>query len=217
MQKIKTTRWPARNPNGDRLFTKFMFSAGQTFQIATGAQFVSMNVSFGGMQSIGLNFGATPGATQAGTAFRRYRIRGVKITLTAWPSTATPLVLYTNAGASVAHMLATPTISALPEQRWSRFRVCNLPSAGAKPTTLSSYYSVEKVWGVDEGTRVDHDFVGSTFNGSPSLWVDPAKSPVFQYGVFTMAGTPVLANTDVVLKASVLVYIELFSKTFAET
>jgi hypothetical protein len=213
MQRIKTTRWPTRNPYGDRLFYKPRFVYGTTFTIASGTSFVNTNLNFNSMAAIAALAGDAPSLTELGLAYQKYRIRGLKIKMTFWPdSTAPPLVGYTNAAGLSAQLIASPSISTLPEARWSKYKVMSNPGAGAKPTVLISYYSVNKVYGPDEVVGNDIGFIAATAS-SPAAWVAPLVTVPCQFGAFTMSGLNATADINVVVKMEITPYLQMFNKT----
>lgn len=240
MQKIKKVRWPARNIGGDRAYCKLRYVIGSDFTIAPTESYESVNVVY----NIGADstnpvvsgtihdiFGDTPNLSTMGALYTNYRIRGIKLKLTYWQQSGSPVVLYTNAvtsqtGASTAPSpnFVVPNISVLPEQRWARYRVCGATAAGAKPTTLKAYYSVNKVYGPDAVVKNDADFIGKMSPAYP-YWGTletlpgpdrpfPLRTTWLQYGIFTLNGQP-LANDDSVLgvlKVEATVYCEFFGK-----
>lgn len=238
MQRIKSVRWPARNIGGDRAYCKLRYVVGGDFGIASGAFSHSQNLRMNtgayesplgpAEQTIHFVLGNTPNLSTMGALYLNYRVRGIKLKLTYWQQSGTPVVLYTNAQSDSNEFYATtpspdfvtPSISVLPEQRWARYRVCGATAAGARPTVLSAYYSVNKVFGPDAVVKNDRDFVGEMSVATP-YWSDnqttggvPVRSPWLQYGIFTLNGTalPALETVEGVLKVEATVYCEFFGK-----
>lgn len=215
MQRIKTTKWPSRNPYGDRLFYKPRFVFGTTLTIPTGAPYIQTLFSFNDMAAIGGLAGSAPGLSDLATAFTRYRVRGCKIKFTYWPDplqNGVPVVGYFNAAQSVGQILVTPNVSLLPEQRWAKYRVLNQPGTGAKPTSLSVYYSANKVYGPDAVVKNDVSFTGGVGTGLPTTWSSPATAVPCAFGLCTMSGLNPTAAVSVVCKVEITPYLELFSK-----
>lgn len=217
MQRIKTYRYPRRNIFGDRSLIKPFIVTGQTVTIPTTASFVSSNLQYNNWPAIASAFGQSPGLTAIGQRFDRYRIRGIKLKITAWPdqnALNTPVVLFTNAAQDTTQLEGAPTVSRLPELRWSKYRVCSNAGTGGKPTVLTSYYSVNKVWGPDSTVKNDLDFTGETnFSSLISSWTTPAAGPFLQYGLFTMGGTNPTTAINVTLKIEATVYCTFWGRS----
>jgi len=243
MQRIKTVRYRARNIGGDRAYCKLRYVVGNPFGLAnttSNSQNLAINLgaapdndgsSLLQTNSISGVFGSTPNLSTMGALYLKYRIRGIKLRLTYWQTgTAVPLMLYTNAQSSNQVLglssvapgpdFVAPTISNVGEQRWSRYRVCNgLTAAGGKPTTLTSYYSVNKVFGPDAVVKNDEDFTGEMQATNP-YWSNsipagtnvntPIRTPWAQFGLASLSGLPVTATG--VLKVEATVYVEFFGK-----
>lgn len=244
MQRIKKVKWPVKNIGGDRAYCKLRYVIGQDFGIAQGNAFNSQNLKYNtgvwpssvvpANTSIASVFGQTPNLSTMGALYTRYRIRGIKLKLTYWQQSGPPIVLYTNAQSDQASLhppfntsaptaplpnFITPNISILPEQRWARYRVCSQTQNGGKPTVLKSYYSVNKVFGPDQVTKNDADFVGGMKPTTP-YWDDindfntatPKLGPWCQFGIFTMNGTNAATAVTGVMKVEATVYTEFFGK-----
>lgn len=236
MQRIRKVRWAARNIGGDRCFAKLRYVTGENFTIATGtsAQFYNQAINIGSWPSTTSDatslyaiMGNTPNLSTLASLYQRYRIRGIKLRLTFWQQGGVPCCLYTNATGTTSQLgsgpsppFVTPTITVLPEQRWAKYRVCQATVAGGKATSLSVYYSVNKVFGPDNTVRNDIGFTGETQQTSPywSEQGDPNSHPVnfpwMQYGIFTLSGQNVAAGNASfgVLKIEQTVYTEFFGK-----
>lgn len=242
MQRIKTVRYQARNIGGDRCFTKLRYVIGKRFvPDAISEYHVEMFPFNVGAQATGVTnvhsihslFGSTPNLSTLAQFYTRYRIRGIKLTLTAYyvPTPASPpICIFTTAQTSSGHTsaedpsppFATPDIVTTPEQRWTRYKVVANTGNGARPTTLSSYYSVNKVYGPDAVVKNDADFIG-TLNTAAPYWSDttntssttfrPARGPWLMYGIFSMdSAGQIPSDTNLTLKVEATVYAEMFSK-----
>lgn len=246
MQRIKTVRYRARNIGGDRAYCKLRYVVGNQFGLSSAvsnSQNLAMNLGAAPdgtgsslLQTCSINgiFGNTPNLSTMAQLYMKYRIRGIKLKLTYWQTAAAgagaPLLLYTNAQSSnevlglstvsPAPAFVTPTITNIGEQRWSRSRVCNgIATAGGKPTSLTSYYSVNKVFGPDAVVRNDEDFTGEMQVATP-YWSNsvpsgtnqntPIRTPWLQFGITSLDGLPVSATG--VLKVEATVYAEFFGK-----
>lgn len=221
MQKIKTTRWPTRNPFGDNLIYKMRIVGGHTFQIpmgATGMAYPSVaGVQFNNGAAITASYGEPPGLSALANAFTNYKIAGVKQKLTFWPLSAPgdpPLVGFTEAsGDSIfSGGVAAPQIIWQPEQRWVKYRTLNFANQGGKPTSLSVYYSVNKVYGPDMITKGSASFVGLTQLSAPWFAAGPPLGPYFRQGIMTLSGVAAPAPINVVVKIETTVYIKFFGK-----
>lgn len=213
MQRIKTIRWPIRNPFGDRLFFKARFVIGDTLTIPAAGSFVAKTFMFNSFPDVAAIFGDCPGLNQVGASYLNYRIRGITLRFTIWAKSADPLVFFTNAISEGTAFPATPSISTTPEQRWSKYRVCTIPGSGARPTQFSVYYSVNKVTGPDAVVRNDSVYVGSVNSGSPSGWTAPASGPTMQYGLFTMNGLAQQAGQgSTIVKIEATVHTQFYGK-----
>lgn len=212
MQRIKTIRWPVRNPNGDRLFYKAKFVTGGVLVIPNATSFSRQTIQLNNMAAIGTLMGDSPGLNDMSTKFRHYRVRGIKISQTYWPDAGTvPLVAYHNAQ-SGADYVPTPSISTTTELRWAKYRVISSAATGARPTRVSAYYSVNKVFGPDMIVKNDQDFTGDVGVGSPSSWTAPVSGPFLETGIFTMSGLNATAQQNITFKREVTVYLQFYGK-----
>jgi len=166
------------------------------------------------MPGLASQFTTFPGASLMGQTFGNYRIRGIKFNITCWPVNEDfPVCVYTNAGTDASSLIINPTIDKLPEQRWARWKVISAAGAGAKPTRLSVYYSVNRVYGPDAVVKNSANFIGSTGgNAALSSWTTPDVGPVFQYGFFTMSNNPAPADTRIYITYSFKIYVQMFSR-----
>lgn len=237
-----------RNIGGDRARAKLYYVTGTAWQIPVGSNNFNVVLPFnlgaapadyGTMNSINSLFGETPGLSLLAQQYLNYRIRGIKVTATAYyvpTATSPPLVLFFNATSSSFNNnnsvpnpdFPTPSIDVLPEQRWAKSRIIANQGNGAKPTSLSVFYSVNKVYGPDAIVRNDQDFIGELQGGTP-YWSrsnqfetgSPSKpithsapylSPYMQMGVFTLDNSPVSAVTRLSVRLQATVYAEFFGK-----
>nr|WNA22182.1 MAG: capsid protein [Rhinopithecus-associated circovirus 2] len=246
MQRIRKVKWGSRNIGGDRCYAKLRYVNAQTLTIAPAsyATFQNQPLNLGSFlgpptdtTSLAAVMGTTPNLSTLASLYLRYRIRGIKIKLTFWQQGGVPVVLYTNAQTSdsaftVASQAPSPnfpnpTIAILPEQRWAKYKVCGATAAGARPTSLETYYSVNKVFGPDAIVKNDHAFTGEMQLAAP-YWVPtvssaasdesgPKYGPWMQYGIFTMSGDPAVDGAEPmgVLKIEQTVYTEFFGKRFS--
>lgn len=222
MQRIKSTRWPARNPLGDRLFYKAVFSIGGHFvgNPAAANWVIENNGQFNSfpdlMSFVGNNL--SPGLDILGGSFENYRVRGVAFTYTVFPTpdAAThPFCIFADASAD-GEWPTTMAVNVAPELRWCKYRVCGVAGAGAKPTVFKVYFSTNKVYGPDKVVKNSMQFLGNTnnFNPSPVTWNPPALGPWLRTGIFSLSGDnlptdgTILANYMVRMK----VYVEFFGK-----
>lgn len=239
MQRIKTSRWPVRNIGGDRSFCKLRYVKGSAFDIpedaASLAQLQVMNLgAYPGdpnqLQSMTLNgvMGETPNLSTMGALYTRYRIRGIKIRLTYWQLGGAPVILFTNAAPSTTTLnstvtgptpaFVTPNITTTTEQRWAKYRVCQATANGGKATSISAYYSVNRVQGPDSIVLNDREYTGEMlpttpyFANSSSSGDTPTISPWMQWGIATLSGAPAETGTQGVIKVEQTVYCEFFGK-----
>lgn len=221
MQKVKTVRWPMRNPMGDRMFYKPLTVYGGVLTVPTSASYISQNLAFNDMAAINTLWGDCPGMGLIGTAYAQYRIRGIALRITVWPDpaqAAVPVCVYTNAAQDSTDLINTPSVSRVTEQRWCRYKVCNAAGTGARPTSLSVYYSVNKVWGPDNVVKNDLAFTGETGGSSTvSTWTPPANTPILQYGLFTMSGLNPTTAIACTVKIESKLYFEGFSRSYTAT
>lgn len=214
MQRIKTYRYRARNIGGDNAFVKLRYAIGTTLTVPTTESFVQMNPMQVNNGNGLFNFlGQTPGLSLMAAQFTNYRISGLKLRITAWPSQSTlPMVLFTNAADLVGNVLTTPNSSNLPEARWAKYKVCNPTPAGATPTVLNVYYSVNKVTGPDISTKTDLDFTGSVLPGAPYWLLPPNDGPFYTIGLYMMSGVNPPAPTSCILKIEATVYAKFYGR-----
>lgn len=221
MSKIKTTKWPTRNPYGDNLMYKARTVTGTAWTLATGnAQVIAVSGKLNSLRDTWDRFGATPGFTALTEEFHNYRVSGVRYKITIWPikndeavsEDDYPCCIYIQI--SPDNTFVTPNVSNLPEQRWARYRVITAANRGAKPTTLKAYFSTNKCYGPDMVVKNDFDFIGSTDPSQTTYqkFTTPAKGPDFQMGVFTLAGTAPTVDLVFHVKIEVTTYTKFFSK-----
>ena len=89
--------------------------------------------------------GDTPNLSTMASLYNKYRICGIKLRLTYWQTGGAP-AFYANAAPDQGYVDGTstapnpdfvlPTIATLPEQRWSKYRVCQATAAGGRATSL---------------------------------------------------------------------------------
>lgn len=238
MQRVKTVRWPRRNIGGDRAYAKLAYSVGQQFDIAAQDTAVYQNVAMTvGSSVIDSNlfgcsingvFGSTPNLSTLAQQYLKYRIKGISLKLTYWQESGSPVCLFTNAQSSGRALQPTdlgpqpgfpaPTIATLPEQRWAKYRTCAMTAAGAKPTTLKAYYSVNKVQGPDMIVKNDNNYTGNLSAATP-YWSStgdypdqPDFTPWLQFGLMTLSGQQATSPVIGVLKVQATVYAEFFGK-----
>lgn len=240
MQRIKKVRWPKRNIGGDRAYAKLYYVTGESRTILSANSSFTANIAFnvgaalGGSAlqtaSISNRFGGTPGLAQLAQQFLWYRIRGVKLKYTYYPINYSlqPLVAYFNAqsnGVPLTSSSSSPTpgfptasVSVMPEQRWCTYRVIPNAANGAKPVTLKTYYSVNKVFGPDRIVKNDERFTGGLVTLPP--YYDPSQPPQegpwIQDGMFTMSGAAAGADVTVSVLKRATVYVEFFGKRVLE-
>lgn len=200
---------------GDKLFYKSRTTFGNSLTIIAGNSFIRAPViQLNSMAAIVTAFGQTPGLSQAAVSFNQYKLRGVKLKFTYWPlgPNTQPVCAYTNADAVSAQLVALiPTIDVIPEQRWGKYRTLTFPGQGAKPTSLSTYYSVNKVWGPDRTESNSVNFTSSTTLASPFHNV-PVAGPFMEFGLFTMSGFAALAPIEVEYKVEVTSYLQYWGR-----
>jgi len=239
MQRIKSVRWPARNIGGDRAYCKLRYVKGAEFPITIGQYYTAQNQAMaigasaaGALSSCTLTgiMGQTPHLSTMGALYNKYRIRGIKLRLTYWQTGGAPVFLFAQAtpdqgivdGSHTAPNpdFIIPSITQLPEQRWAKYRVCQATAAGGRATSLSVYYSVNKVQGPDAIVKNDLEYTGdmqvttpyfSTGSGDTNR---PTRSPWLQFGIGCLAAAPVTVDNVVtgVLKVDQTVYCEFFGK-----
>lgn len=238
MQRIRTSRYKSRNIGGDRARAKLFLSATSNENIAVGAtsqvEIWCPNVGatpaslFPG---ISLQFGNCPGLSTLASQFLRYRIRGIKVKYTIYPlktdpATHEPVFFYVNAQPAGTSIQAndqgpippfpTPNIFTTPEQRWAKCAPVKFPMAGASPTRLSVYYSVNKVFGPDAVVKNDESFTGQLKTVSPYWDNVPGAHPVhgiwIQHGVFTISNNPTAVEQKYVFVRQATLYVEFFGR-----
>lgn len=252
MQRTVTYKFPARQIGGDRAMAKLRYVIGNTNSITTAAVSWTRNLAFGigaadptgSMQSTGLTIngllGATPNLSQLAALYTKYRIRGIKLKFTIWPTTAAyePCVGFITAtpclGANTSGEVgpspsfATPNITNMPEQRWTHYKVINNAQTGAKPTVIKHYFSVNRVQGPDNTVKNDLSYTGDLQTTAPywsnlpdptieDNWSRPSHSPWLQFGVFTMSGNAPTATQAFTYKLEATVYAQFWGKRPSES
>ena len=237
MQRIKSVRWPARNIGGDRAYCKLRYVKGARFTIPPSEYFLAQNqvMALGACGPTPLSsctlstvMGDTPNLSTMGSLYTNYRIRGIKVRLTYWQTGGVPCFLYTQAVPDQNVVLSSstapnpdfipPNITSLPEQRWSKYRVCQATGAGGRATTVSAYYSVNRVQGPDRIIKNDVDYTGdmqvaAPYWGTVAPTAYPQRSPWLQFGISTLSGAVVSGDgSDGILKVEQTVYCEFFGR-----
>lgn len=238
MQRIRTYRYRSRNIGGDRARVKLYYSATQNMDMSQGQSSseivwcpnvgATSNTMFSG---ISRRFGSTPGLSTLAQQFLRYRIRGVKLRYTIIPvnvdpANHIPVNFYVNAQASGVEITdnstgPTPSFPALqgtvtPEQRWSKWAPVRYPMAGASPTVVKAYFSVNKVFGPDQIVKNDESFVGQ-LKTTPPYWdtasfAHPVQGIWVQHGVATMNGLVAPIAETFIVQTQATFYAEFFGK-----
>lgn len=238
MQRIRTYRYKSRNIGGDRARAKLFLSSTSNETIAVGAtsQVEIWCPNIGATPAslfpgISLQFGNCPGLSTLANQFLRYRIRGIKVKYTIYPiktdpATHEPVFFYVNAQPAGTSIQAndqgptppfpTPNIFNTPEQRWAKYAPVKFPMAGAAPTRLSVYYSVNKVFGPDAVVKNDESFTGQLKTVSPYWDNVPGAHPVhgiwIQHGVFTISNNPAAVEQKYVFVRQATLYVEFFGR-----
>lgn len=216
MQRIKTIRWPPRNPMGDRLFYKAVLSNSLKLGTVVGQKTITgFTIQMNSIPDIVSGFSTFPGGGILGPSYNEYRIRGIAVTATAWPVSSlsdNPTYMYLDAS-SDNQFPASMDVSVVPEMRWTRYRLIREASAGAKPATLKCYYSVNKTWGPDRVVKNSANFTAKT-NGSAtfSSWDTPALGPFLRFGIFSMDNTGWTVAGDIRFLLRFKIYLEMFGK-----
>lgn len=215
MYRTKITHWPTRNPFGDSVFYKPLLVNGGSFRMNEGS---SATFSEPFQINSGLDLlnwvGQVQGVPYLCAAFYRYRIAGMKVSITFWPLAPNDLPLVGFIHALPTETFILPSINETTEQRWCKYRVLNFPGQGAKPTKLSMYLPVKKIFGVDRIVPNDADFVGSCFPVSP-YFDAPVQGPFWRYGVMTLNGAVLPVGNgpaDCHYKLEVKPYFKFFAK-----
>ena len=120
--------------------------------------------------------------------------------------------MYTNAATTPVDLIPNPNSSNLPEQRWARYKVCNPTTAGARPSTMTVYYSTKKVVGPDVSVKTDLEYTGTLSVGAPYWTVPPNKGPFFEYGAYTMSGLNPTAAVHIIYKIEATIYAKFWGK-----
>lgn len=210
MYKIKTLRWPAKNPFGDRLFYKCKAVWSQNF-VLTAANGVNFDVKLNDMPAWANLFGNAPGLTEAASSYGTYRISGAKLKATYWtPSTSENIPLIGYMDASPTSSFLTFSIGNTMEQRWCRYKILNQANQGGKPTTVSAYYSVNDIVGRDNITKGDLNYVAQTNGTNPVGWNAPNSGPYMRCGMATLSGAT--ATVTVTVKFELTLYLKFFNR-----
>jgi len=216
MQRIKTVRYPMRNIGGDRCMQKLLYIQPLTLTIPNGqSAVVSAPIQFNGGVSLGVLLGSTPGLAALAQQFLFYKISGIKLSVQCWPQTsAFPLLLFIEAAANGSTFIPTPIMATVCEQRWCVYKVLNNPLAGARPTTVKAYYSVNKVHGPDATVKGDLDFTGALQTTAPYWNSNPNEGPSLRIGACTMNGGPIgnLVDGNIYTKISAVLYVKFFGR-----
>lgn len=161
-------------------------------------------------------FGSIPGYTRFREAYTQYRISGIKLNIIVYGNyvysrpwcvyvdaqssrPATSVTLPTPEQESPDPAWGTPSITELPELRWSKYRMIQNAANGGKPTRLSVYYDVNKVQGPDISIRTDKDLTGTMSPSSgPLLRQSPKVTPWLRFGIMPISSVaPPSAQPDV--------------------
>lgn len=186
MQRIQRRRYPARNPFGDKVQVKFKFTNGGSYSVP-GGTFVQTTGAFNDLAQAEAAFTACPGFTVYPTLFQNYRVTGLKIRFTPMynPASAYAATGFVCGGDGI---LATPSISNLPEQRWAVYKNLNNWGTGGAVKSLSLYLSTVKVGGADRSIATDDNYTSTTNTSAPYYNAVPQQLG-FQYGLVATNGT----------------------------
>lgn len=207
-----------RNPFGDRLFYKALTTWGSVVLSPSANQWFAFPATqFNSMPDLAARFGSLPGLLALSNVFYQYRIRGVKLTMTAWPSIdafPVPICMFIQ-GASRNEFSDASMVNG-PEQRWFKYRTVRNAANGATPSSVSMYLNVNKIFGPDQIVKNDQAFIGSvpTAGSPPNAWNAPTSAgPWVRAGFFTLDGLNTQAGAvRVTVKFSLIIYLEMFGK-----
>lgn len=229
--RVKTVNWNSRNVGGDRANAKLFFVASRSFTVAPSETSASLqfpmnapHITASGQVSWINLFGNAPGARSLAGLYSNYRVRGVKLKFTYFPTVyAAPMVGFVDAQADASVITDTPSfpapaIQTTGEQRWAKTKLINNPNQGGSPSSISVYYSVNKVQGPDNVVKNDMDYVGSTKFDAPFFdevsvgsEFGPRRGPTVQFGIYPLVH-PVPSPVTVQVKMEGTLYISYFSK-----
>lgn len=196
---------------GDQLRYKCRSVAGGTLTILAGN--TSSNAStrqLNSMASFVTSYGASGGMLTLSGWYERYKMYGLKIKQTFWPLAPNSQPICGFSMASANSTFATAGIADTPEQRWKRYKVLTFPGQGTRPTTITSYYNCEKVWG--DKNSFESSNLEATLNVVAPHFNTPVVGPFYQLGIFTLNGTAAAANIDCDFKIEATAYLRCWGR-----
>jgi len=201
---------------GDRLFYKPILSNSLSVSTVVGGKTVTgFTIQMNSIPDIIAGFSTFPGGGILGPSYNEYRIRGIAVTATAWPESTlsdNPTYMYFDASSDNLFP-SSMDVSVVPEMRWTRYRLLREPSAGAKPSSLKVYYSVNKTFGPDRMVKNSANFTAKTNgNASFSAWDVPAMGPYIRFGIFSMDNTGWTVAGKIRFLLKFKIYMEMFGK-----
>lgn len=241
MQRIRTVRYRQRNIGGDRAVARLFYSTSATIDLLSLTSSTQLvwcpNIGatdVGTFNGVHRTFGTTSGLSVLAAQYLRYRIRGVKLRYTIYPvqvdlATAVPVNVYVNAlpsGVPISGSTTGPTppfsplaTNVTPEQRWAKWAPVRYPMAGATPTVLKAYFSVNKVFGPDVSVGTDESFIGQLQTASPywdtTAFGHPVQGIWIQHGVSTMNDLQATANQRYIMNIQATFYTQFFGRRFS--
>lgn len=193
MQRLVKTKYPARNPFGDKVFVKFRMTKGGTMIAPASQQYVRVEGEMNDLSETLVDLGNAPGYSWYPQLFQNYRVTGLKIKftpvinpLTSEGNTLPPqsLIAYINAGDGLS---SNPAVNTLPEQRWCRYKYLNSWFQGGPTKSVSLYMSTNKLAGGDRTTSSSVTYTGTCTATTP--YYSTVESQLhYEYGICTLNG-----------------------------
>lgn len=199
---------------GDILYTKIKTTSAGTMTILSGqVSIVGATLQLNDQGAIRTTFGASAQEAAITEWFLRYRLHGLKVKITYWPTGAAPNPIMGFIMAAADNVFPAPSATSTPEQRFASYKVLRRADSGAMPTTISRYLRVDLIGGADRSVSYDQSQTGIIQDATPPFFGTPVgPSPFWQHGLYTMTGAAVSANFTVDYKIELTSYLKCFKK-----
>lgn len=217
---VKRTRFPAKNPFGDKAFVKLRFNYAGYFQgdnastqNASPFPLNDLNAVYAvGAQSLSKDFITYP------KLFRRYKVNGIMAKLTLFqlqPTTGDPYPLI---GWMIPYSVldGTPTViaqnaNAIKGERHTAWTNIKNWGWGGSSTTLKKFFKMKTLVGANyPSTDIDYsgvtDITGNPYQAPPIIWG-------FYAGVSTVAQIALPSAVSVHYNLEITYYVEYFEQT----
>lgn len=205
---MQQRRFPARNPFGDKVIHRYIWSEGDDLSITEQAldpyAFTAMRMDIGNGTVGGVSYdggipsqmGSSPGLNQNIALFQRYRVYQFICVTTFTNLSNVPVLIWHQPYAGNSNGTTTdavlPLVANIPEQRWTKSKMLGPAGSNRSVTKLISRYNPYKIVSFDRGSAIGdaYGYVASTTGpaiSAPSYGSSDVANalnfPWFRYGI----------------------------------